>query len=91
MLTFNNSKKSITITTGCVKAINNLLQNISKTLNMDNDKESVWRFSCRLADVKTFFCDPDGSNKEVSRENELYDLYDLLSQYRYYNHYAKAS
>jgi len=58
ILVLNNSKRSATVTTGFLKQIKKLPQNIRKTLTMDNGKEFVGHVSYRLKGFKTFFCDP---------------------------------
>jgi IS30 family transposase len=58
MLVLNDSKRSNTVTTGFLKQIKKLPQNLRKTLTMDNGKEFVGHISYRLAGFKTFFCDP---------------------------------
>lgn len=57
-LILNNSKRSAAVTTGFLKQIKKLPQNIRKTLTMDNGKEFVGHVSYRLLGFKTFFCDP---------------------------------
>ena len=58
MLVLNDSKRSNTVTTGFLKQIKKLPQNLRKTLTMDNGKEFVGHISYRLAGFRTFFCDP---------------------------------
>lgn len=57
-LILNNSKRSAAVTTGFLKQIKKLPQNIRKTLTMDNGREFVGHVSYRLLGFKTFFCDP---------------------------------
>ena len=57
-LILNHSKRSAAVTTGFLKQIRKLPQNIRKTLTMDNGKEFVGHVSYRLLGFKTFFCDP---------------------------------
>lgn len=57
-LILNNSKRTAAVTTGFLKQIKKLPQNIRKTLTMDNGKEFVGHVSYRLLGFKTFFCDP---------------------------------
>lgn len=57
-LILNRSKRSTTVTTGFLKQIKKLPQNIRKTFTMDNGKEFVGHVSYKLAGFKTFFCDP---------------------------------
>lgn len=57
-LILNHSKRSAAVTTGFLKQIKKLPQNIRKTLTMDNGKEFVGHVSYRLLGFKTFFCDP---------------------------------
>ena len=58
MLVLNDSKRSNTVTTGFLKQIKKLPQNLRKTLTMDNGKEFIGHISYRLAGFRTFFCDP---------------------------------
>ncbi len=56
-LILNKSKTSLTVTTGFMKKINLIPENLRKTLTMDNGKEFVGHMAYKLLGFKTYFCD----------------------------------
>lgn len=56
-LILNSSKTSLTVTTGFMKKIKLIPENLRKTLTMDNGKEFVGHMAYKLMGFKTYFCD----------------------------------
>tara|TARA_B110000211_G_scaffold141595_1_gene161717 strand:- start:32 stop:1003 length:972 start_codon:yes stop_codon:yes gene_type:complete len=56
-LILNRSKTSLTVTTGFMKKINLIPENLRKTLTMDNGKEFVGHMAYKLMSFNTYFCD----------------------------------
>ena len=56
-LILNRSKTSLTVTTGFMKKISLIPENLRNTLTMDNGKEFVGHMAYKLMGFKTYFCD----------------------------------
>jgi IS30 family transposase len=56
-LILNRSKTSLTVTTGFMKKISLIPENLRKTLTMDNGKEFVGHMAYKLMSFNTYFCD----------------------------------
>jgi IS30 family transposase len=56
-LILNRSKASLTVTTGFMKKISLIPENLRNTLTMDNGKEFVGHMAYKLMGFKTYFCD----------------------------------
>lgn len=56
-LMLNRSKTSLTVTTGFMKKIRLIPENLRKTLTMDNGKEFVGHMAYKLLGFETYFCD----------------------------------
>jgi IS30 family transposase len=56
-LILNKSKTSLTVTTGFMKKISLIPENLRKTFTMDNGKEFVGHMAYKLLGFKTYFCD----------------------------------